>query len=216
LCRNFVGRGTISNVSTLPHQLCTLVSSMKRIAPFLPLLPILLLVCGFLAYEHFSVARPVAKVLASDPRNEVVEINAGLRALPPKALQLNLTRSDEAAPLDLWRSFFQIAEYFAAEEQRFEEVQLQKDGETVFLIAGSDFTMIGEERIAEQNPIYMLRKLPPLLKNSDGSDAYGEWSGGMLGVLTQELHDLTEAAAKWANGPEFSLDSAADAPSPTF
>jgi hypothetical protein len=48
--------------------------------------------------------------------------------------------------------------------------------------------------------LYMIRKLPSMLHHLDGNPAYGEWEGGLFGVLAREMEDANTAASRWAAG----------------
>ncbi|HEX8431426.1 MAG TPA: hypothetical protein VF625_09070 [Longimicrobium sp.] len=115
---------------------------------------------------------------------------------------LDLTRADAVAPIDLWRALFQSAEAFHANGRRFESVVLARAGTPIFIMKGEDFAQVGAQRSSGENPVYLIRKLPSKLHNLDGSAAYGEWSGGLFGVLTQEMEDSNSAASRWATGAE--------------
>jgi hypothetical protein len=67
----------------------------------------------------------------------------------------------------------------------------------VFVIGGRDFDEIGRAFGGGENPLYLLRTLPEKLRRPDGSRAFGEWEGGILGVTTRQLEDVTHAASTW-------------------
>jgi hypothetical protein len=104
--------------------------------------------------------------------------------------------------VDLWRSLFQVAEAFHEADRRFEQVELARNGTVVFRLSGEDFQTIGNQFGYGENPVYMLRKLPGMLKRPDGSAAYGEWVGGFLGVALREVEESTDAAHAWAGGAQ--------------
>jgi hypothetical protein len=151
------------------------------------------------AYEHVAIRRPVSSTLAEDPRNAGMTFRAGFGGLSTGVLVLNLREATAAAPVDLLRALFQTAEIFAGRRE-FREVRLARSGQVVFVLRGGDFEEIGREFGAGQNPMYLMRTLPGKLYLPDGSPAFGQWSGGMLGVLLREMEDVNAAANRWAAG----------------
>jgi hypothetical protein len=104
----------------------------------------------------------------------------------------------EAAPVDLNRALFQAAE--ALKGRHFGKVTLSRGAKTVFILPGEDFAELGEEFAAGQNPLYLMRTLPEKLVLPDGRQAFGSWSGGILGVLGEQLEDMNDFAGAWAKG----------------
>lgn len=151
--------------------------------------------------NHMWVGRPVSAAIANDSRNAKLKLTARLAWwMQTGTLVLDLKRVDGAAPLDLARILFQSAEALHERERGFERIVLARAGKPVFVIQGSDFRQIGQQRALGENPVYMLRKLPAMLFNPDGTQAYGEWSGGLLGVLSREMEDLNDATKRWVSG----------------
>lgn len=156
---------------------------------------------GVLGYNHVSVGAPVADAVASDTRSDGLTLRAHFGGyVNAGTLVLDLSRVDAAAPADLWRVLFQSAEVLHTRGRRFERVVVARDGSPVFLLEGDDFARIGAQRVSGENPVYMIRTLPSKLHHPDGRAAYGEWSGGFLGVLVREMEDGNAAARRWAAG----------------
>jgi hypothetical protein len=82
----------------------------------------------------------------------------------------------------------------------FEKVVLARAGTPVFLVKGAEFSTIGAEFGAGQNPVYLIRTLPEKLFRPSGEAAFGRWQGGLLGVLGKQMEDANEAARQWAAG----------------
>jgi hypothetical protein len=45
--------------------------------------------------------------------------------------------------------------------------------------------------------MYTLRTLPENLNRPDGEQAFGTWTGGMLGVLGHQMEDFAEWHSAW-------------------
>jgi len=48
-----------------------------------------------------------------------------------------------------------------------------------------------------QNPVYTIRTFPENLYTIDGKNVYGEWTGGLLGVVTKQMEDFNDFHKKW-------------------
>lgn len=148
-----------------------------------------------------TVGRPVSQALAADLRNDGFTLRAHLGSyVRPGVLVLDLVAVEEAAPLDLLRGLFQAAEVFHERDRTFDRVEMARGGETVFVLEGDDFATLGSEFAFGQNPVYMIRTLPEKLYRPDGTRAYGTWTGGLLGVLGQQMNDTNDAARRWVSG----------------
>ncbi len=157
---------------------------------------------GLRIWNYFSVGYPVASKLEADPRNKAFSISAHYSYyVNTGTLILDLTRSDNASPADLFRGIFQCAEALSSSDRVFEWVVLARSGRPAFLLTGKDFSQIGREFSAGQNPVYLIRTLPERLLNVKGDRAYSEWQGGLLGVFGKQMSDANDAARKWALGP---------------
>lgn len=162
-----------------------------------------LLLVGLWVWNTFTVDRWVKAAQADDPRNTSFEIDGRYRYyVLPGTLVLDLTEIDPGgtSPAGLWRGLFQIAARAAEKDRRFDRVVLARDREPVFLIRGEDFYELGAERTLGQNPVYQIRTLPGMLYRPDGEGAFGRWTGGMLGVLKEQMEDVNEAASHWIRG----------------
>jgi hypothetical protein len=72
----------------------------------------------------------------------------------------------------------------------------------IFFIEGDAFGELGQEFDMGQNPVYLVRTLPEKLYRPDGRQAFGTWSGGLLGVVARQMEDVNAAARAWATGEE--------------
>ena len=146
--------------------------------------------------------RPVSKALSEDSRNSGYVLRAHLGGyVNPSTLVLDLREVKLAAPVDLLRGVFQSAGALHSAGRRFDRVVLERQGTPVFLMKGQDFADIGAQQTSGENPVYMIRKFPSKLYRPDGTAAYGEWTGGIFGVLKNEMEDVTHAITEWSGGP---------------
>lgn len=95
---------------------------------------------------------------------------------------------------DMTRRLLKAAE--ALQGRLFSRVYLAHRGEEKFYLDGAYFQRLGRE-YGTQNPIYTIRTLPENLFNPDGSQAFGTWTGGWLGVLNRQLEDSNEFHRRW-------------------
>lgn len=95
---------------------------------------------------------------------------------------------------DVFRVLIDFAE--SLKNKPLRSVELACLGKTRFTMDGSYFKKLGEER-RTQNPIYTIRTLPENLKTPDGEPAYPEWTGGMLGVVNQQMEEFGDVHEKW-------------------
>ena len=159
--------------------------------------------CGtplLLGLDQSKVAGPVAAKLASDSRNAVFSLDAHYGA-DAKTLVLDLRQVSSASPADLWRGVLQSAQALHEAGLTFKRVVLARSSSPVFVMSGSDFATLGAEFAGGQNPVYLLRTLPEKLTRPDGQPAFGTWTGGLIGVTTKQMQDVTAAAKEWAKQP---------------
>jgi hypothetical protein len=149
--------------------------------------------------DYSEVAEPVASALEKDPRNSGYELSGHYSGhFDSSTLVLDLRRADHAAPLDLLRGVFATAEAMKREHRRFEKIILARAGEPVFEIDGTDFSLLGDEVAAGENPVYLVRTFPEKLKRPNGTHAFGTWTGGLLGVASRQIEEVNTAAGEWA------------------
>jgi hypothetical protein len=149
-----------------------------------------------LAWNYLSAHRPAATRLAQDPRNAKVTIWSYHRyGVLPGTLVLDLREfADDAAMLDVMRTVLQSA--VAHKERSFDKVVLSYRGTEKFQLEGAFFQTLGKE-YESQNPVYTLRTFPEHVFHLDGKQAYGSWTGGMLGVLSKQMEDLSQFGKDW-------------------
>jgi hypothetical protein len=112
--------------------------------------------------------------------------------------------SGEMSMADMTRRLLKTAD--ALKRSEFKRVYLAYHGQEKFYFEGSYFKQVGEE-YGSENPIYTLRTMPENVHNLDGSPAFETWTGGLLGVLGQQMDDVNQFHRKWwANDTLADLD----------
>jgi hypothetical protein len=159
---------------------------------------VLLLALGIAIYgfNYIQLQSKMNSVLKADPRNEGIKVTVHFGAyVNPSKLIYNLKSvSATNSMADVFRVFLQFAEKMCSKD--FKEVVLAHKGTAKFKIDGDYFQKLGKE-YSWQNPVYTMRTFPENLKNLDGSQAYGQWTGGLLGVLKEQMEDFNDFHRKW-------------------
>ena len=135
-------------------------------------------------------------VIKSDPRNDGINVTVtyGQYVTPSKLIYDLKSVSSTNSMADVFRVLLQFAEKMSS--KNFKEVILSYKGKAKFKIDGKYFQTLGKE-YSWQNPVYTIRTFPENLKNLDGSQAYGQWTGGLLGVLEKQMEDFNDFNEKW-------------------
>lgn len=144
----------------------------------------------------FFLQRPVAGELARDKRNAPVTAYVYARwGVDPRTLIFDLWTIDgSASMLDVTRVLLQTAE--ALKDYRFSSVILAHRGVARFSLDGDYFHRLGAE-YSFQNPVYTIRTLPQNVKHLDGRAAFGTWTGGLLGVVKEQMEDGARMHRQW-------------------
>ncbi|MFT4183216.1 MAG: hypothetical protein QM636_15015 [Rhizobium sp.] len=142
------------------------------------------------------VTWPAHAAKAADPRNESVSMFAHLRwGIDPTTVVIDLwDLSPTASMADVDRTMLDMAA--ALKGRPFTTAQLAYRGAKKFQMRGDYFRQLGEER-DWQNPLYTIRTMPSHLLDSSGMPAFGTWSGGLLGVMGQQMEDHQNLHRKW-------------------
>jgi hypothetical protein len=154
---------------------------------------VLLLIGGV---NYFALQHSMSQVGNQDSRNKGIEVFAHYKYfVNPTVLVYDLRNvSETSSPMDVTRVLLQFAE--RQKDSRFANVELKFKGEHKFVVKGGYFRKLGQE-YSVQNAAYTLRTLPQNLYKPDGSQAFGEWTGGILGVLTRQLEDFGNWHRAW-------------------
>jgi hypothetical protein len=157
---------------------------------------LLLLIVAVYGWNYLMLQLPMREVIQEDGRNIGVSVSAHYNYyLDPTALVYDLRDvSGTNSKADVFRVLLQYAAKMKS--RRYDRVYLAYRGETKFMLDGGYFQQLGEE-YGTQNPVYTIRTFPSYLKRPDGSDAYGAWTGGLLGVLGKEMEDFNDFHDKW-------------------
>jgi len=139
---------------------------------------------------------PMSEILGADPRNKGITISVHFgNYINPSELVLNLRDvSGSNSPADVSRVLIQYAEALKAKE--FERVILAYRGTQKFQLKGAYFRALGKE-YGTQNPVYTMRTFPENVYELDGTAAFGEWTGGLLGVVGKQMEDFNEFHKRW-------------------
>ena len=65
-----------------------------------------------------------------------------------------------------------------------------------FFIKGDYFKKLGEE-FSSQNHAYTIRTFAENIYKVNGERAFGTWTGGLIGVLTEQMDDHNEFHKEW-------------------
>lgn len=160
------------------------------------LLGLLLVVLVGGGWNYWSVHRHVQMMLKSWAADGRVQVWGYHRYLVvPGTVVFDLRSvSTEASAVDVDRVLLRFAE--TQQNRRFDTVILAYQGQAKFLLKGEYFQDVGRD-FADQNPIYILRTLPENVFMTDGSPAFGTWTGGWLGVMGKQMEDLSRFHQQW-------------------
>lgn len=159
----------------------------------------LLLVAAVYGWNYLTLQSPMNEVIREDARNDGVSVSTHYDYyLDPSTLVFDLRDvSMTKSKADVFRVLLQYAAKMKS--SRYGKVHLAFRGETKFILDGEYFRQLGQE-YGLQNPVYTMRTFPSHLKRPDGSEAYGTWTGGMIGVLQKEMEDFNSFHDRWYLG----------------
>jgi hypothetical protein len=162
--------------------------------PFVAIVVVLLVVV--LGANVVLATAPTMVAESKDPRNNKVQLISYYRfAIDPTTLVLDLWNvSDDGSMADVDRVLLDTAQ--ALQTIPFEQVELSFRGNPHFVLPGDYFRQLGRER-DWQNPAYTMRTLPENVLALDGSPAFGQWTGGMLAVVSRQLQDHNDFHHRW-------------------
>ena len=147
-------------------------------------------------WNYITVHRPASQAISADPRNKGVDIFVHYKwFLDPKVLMFDLRGiSGDNSPADVTRSLLQSAKILKF--KTFKLVMLSYKGNPKFILKGDYFHTLGAE-FGIQNPVYTLRTLPENVYSLDGKQAFGTWTGGVIGVVGKQMEDLNQFHSRW-------------------
>lgn len=152
------------------------------------------LLLAFGLYRHrTSVNGPVKEALAGEVGAETVVYRRDWLGGNEIVFDVRSAGGDMSMA-DMTRRFLKAAE--ALKGFSFDRVYLAYRGNERFYLEGPYFRQLGEER-SWQNPVYTIRTLPEHVMKLDGSRAFGQWTGGWLGVMGKQFEDSNEFHKQW-------------------
>jgi len=147
-------------------------------------------------FDNFQLQSQMNDVLKNDPRNTGIEVSIKAENRVNTIILIydlkSISKMNSMA--DVFRVFLQFSERM--NKKKFDFVDLSYKGKTKFKIKGDYFQKLGNE-YSWQNSIYTLRTFPENLINLDGSMAYPQWTGGLLGVTGKQMEDFNDFHRKW-------------------
>lgn len=151
---------------------------------------------GIFLFNYFNVSKPLSDVLESETRNSGISVRSHYRCyIQPTVLVVDIRDvSGEKSVADVFRVFLQYASKL--KEKSFDTVYLQSKGKTKFYLEGDYFKKLGQE-YGYQNPVYTMRTFTEHVYTPAGEKAFSTWTGGLLGVLKEQVEDFGEFHKKW-------------------
>lgn len=155
-----------------------------------------------LAIYNLSVTVPASSDLSEDGRASgysMVVYRTWL--VHPTDITVDLRDVSTAARIDLFRGLRLAAEGLG--DREFGQVTLARGGKPVFVMSGDDFAAYGRYGTS----LAAVQSLPEQMHLPSGEQAFGEWTGGWLGVMGRQLEDVNVMAEEWASGQTSSYRS---------
>ena len=149
-----------------------------------------------ISFNFINLHSSMHDVFKKDARNQGIHIYAHYDYfLNPNVININFWNIDDDKTMaDIDRLLFQFAE--SLKDRSYEKVIFSFRFNKKFFITGEYFKKIGRE-FSFQNPVYLIRKFPEELYNMDGNKAFSTWTGGMLGVLKNQIEDHNKFHQVW-------------------
>jgi hypothetical protein len=142
------------------------------------------------------------EIIANDSRNAGIKLNIKYNNfLTRKNIVININ-DFEGSSADYMRVLLMSAKEISnikwggiKSDKTFNKVYLSVNNKDKFYLEGEYFKTLGEE-YGTQNVIYTMRTFPENVMNLDETHAYGTWTGGLLGVMNQQMTDLLDFSKK--------------------
>jgi len=149
--------------------------------------------------NQLRLQSPMRSILAEDLRNAGIDVSVHYGGyVDMSTLVYDLRNIGNGTSMaDVMRVFLSYAA--KVKDQDFDRVELAHKGQVKFVLSGADFKTLGRE-YGEQNPMYTLRTFPEKVRRADGSRAFEQWEGGLLGVLNKQMEDLQQLHHQWYLG----------------
>ena len=155
-----------------------------------------LVIAAAATWNYTALQGPLNTVIEGDLRNAGIVCRSHFGGyVRSEELVFDLLRvAPDKSPADVFRVLLQFAE--SVKDQDFSNVKLSFRGEVRFTLSGDYFQRLGRE-YSSQNPVYTMRTLPENLLRPDGSKAFPEWTGGLLGVMSKQMEDFGQFHREW-------------------
>ena len=167
---------------------------MKKLIWIIAILVIV--VGGIYLFNYFTLTQPTLLKTKSDERNEGIEFGLHYKNFVltnTLVFDLKNVPSDKAIA-DVFRVLLETSSVL--KEKEFKTIELSFKGTPKFTFSGDYFSALGKE-YGDQNPVYTMRTFAEHLYDINRQKAYGEWSGGLLGVLKKQMEDFKDFHDKW-------------------
>jgi hypothetical protein len=130
-----------------------------------------------------------------DDRNAQVDMSIKRKILfSSSIIIIDVENVAGVSAIDLFRSVLQSAQEL--KDNDYKKVEFAKKGDSKFYIDGGFFKTLGRE-YGEQNILYTVRTFPEHVYNMDGSKAFSDWYGGVLGVMSNQMKDFNTFISEW-------------------
>lgn len=159
-------------------------------------LSLVLFLLGIGSLNYALVHRDMRAAIDEDKRNSgLVFYGYHDKLVVPGTIVVDLREvSSTNSPADVFRLLLQFAE--KQKEKDYEKVILAFRGAPRFILEGKYFKTLGQQ-YGTENPVYTMRTMPENIFNTDGTPAFGTWTGGVLGVFGKQMEDFNEFHKRW-------------------
>jgi hypothetical protein len=146
--------------------------------------------------NYLLIAYQIQNKLKGDPRDTGIALSGHYGYyIMPSTLVLNLTDVEGShSQLDVFRTVLQASQEL--KDKKFKEVIFAFKNTSKFKVDGAYFKELGET-YDSRNQLYTVRTFPEHVFNLDGSSAYAQLDGGVLGVLAGEMDQFKDFSERW-------------------
>jgi hypothetical protein len=157
---------------------------------------LVLIVAALGAANFFLVRQPVGAALAADTAAARLRLIAHFQwYLDPTTLVLDLRSAEPAAPEQLLRGLLVAADAMRREGRTFGRVVLARAGTAVYVLSGDDFRLLGGGLASTRKLLDVFRAIPPMLRGTVGSGAFGLLGAALADTLGER--DMDVVARRW-------------------